>query len=167
MLKRSVGARLEMWILDRVVSGPARLCCEKYDEERRACSQKRIGNVTVYGNPAFTDDVTTTLTALADVYPYGYSLVQRYIHAIEEEGFVTSPEISATKQGPGFGVRAEKTTPEGKLSVTAERYASFLVRVAVDRRRALLYARKSPRANTVGLKKAEHAMTLLLRARGF
>jgi hypothetical protein len=131
----------------RISSGPARLLRDKYDEERRECPQQRLGNITVYGRKPFVEDVTKALAALADAYPYGYSLIQRYIHAIEEKGFVTSPNIRDPKHVAGFGARAESTTPEGRLPVTAERYASFLVRFAAE--------------------KEQQAMSLLLRARGF
>jgi hypothetical protein len=167
MLKRSVSARIWIWLCRRISSAPARLLREKYDEERRDYPQQRIGNIKAYGRKPFVEDVAKALAALAEVYPYGYSLVQRYVHAIEEKGFVTSPNIRDPKHLRGFGARAENTTPDGRLAVTTERYASFLVRFAAERRRILLSVPKSPKAASMADNKAQRAMSLLLRGRGF
>jgi len=166
MLKRSVGARLRRWFLDRVVSGPVTDTRKRYDEARLYLPHQRVGNITVYGHPPFVGDVTKALSVLAEGYPYGYSLVQRYVHAIEPDDLVHGPE-KLSKALSGFGARAEKTTPEGKLPVTPERYAAFLVRVAAHRRRGLLYAPFSKRADLFAHKREEHAMKILLRSRGF
>jgi len=167
MLKRSVGARLYVRLCRYISNRPAKLLREKYDEERRDYPQRRIGNITVYGREPFVQDVTKTLAALADAYPYGYSLVQRYIHAVEEKGFVTSPNIRDWKHLSGFGARAEDATPHGRLPVTTERYASFLVRFATERRRILWSIPRSEKAVALLKKKEQHAMSRLLRARGF
>src|SRR5438128_3817301 len=107
MSKRSVGTRLWIWVCRYISSRPAKLLREKYDAERRDYPQQRVGNITVYGREPFVADVTRALAALSDGYPYGYSLVQRYVHAVEEKGFVTSPNIYDWKHLAGFGARAE------------------------------------------------------------
>jgi hypothetical protein len=152
MLKQSLGAKLRRYFLRRVVSGPVELTRENYDSERRKYAQQRIGRISIYGNHVFIEDARTALSRLADAYPYGSSLVQRYIHAIEEEGFVNTSKISALQAG-AFGARVEKTNAEGKLPATPGRYAAFLVRLAVNRRRALLYAPKSKEADLMAQKK--------------
>jgi hypothetical protein len=167
MLKRSVGAKLRRRFLDRVVSGPVAHTRKRYDKARRLCPHQRIGNVAVHGEAAFTQDVAKALTVLAEGYPYGYSLVQRYIYAIEPEGFAGGGETFSSAALGSFGARAEKTTSAGKLAVPAERYAAFLVRIAAQCKRARLYAPRSKRADLLGQKREERAMKLLLRSRGF
>jgi len=167
MLKRSVGARLYVRVCRYISNRPAKLLREKYDDERRDYPQRRVGNITVYGREPFVQDVTRSLAVLADAYPYGYSLVQRYVHAVEEKGFVASPSIHDWKHLAGFGARAEDTTSEGRLAVTSERYASFLVKFAAERRRILWSIPRSAKVATLLNKKEQHAMSRLLRARGF
>jgi hypothetical protein len=167
MLKRSLGARLWIRLCRYISNRPAKLLRDKYDEERRDHPQRRFGNITVYGHEPFVQDVSKSLTSLADAYPYGYSLVQRYVHAVEEKGFVTSPSIGDWKQLAGFGARAENATPDGRLPVTSERYASFLVQFAAERRRILWSIPRSEKAAAWQKKKEKHAMSRLLRARGF
>jgi hypothetical protein len=167
MLKRSAGAQLYVRLCRYISNRPAKLLREKYDAERRDYPQQRVGNIIVYGRAPFVADVTRALAALADGYPYGYSLVQRYVHAVEEKGFVTSPSIEDWKHLAGFGARSEKPTPEGRLPVTSERYASFLVQFAAERRRILWSIPRSEKAAAWQKKKEQHAMSRLLRARGF
>ena len=166
MWKQSVGARLWISLCRYVSDRPAKLLRTKYDEERRDYPQQHVGNITVYGREPFVGDVTRALAALADGYPYGYSLVQRYVHAVEEKGFVTSPSVHDWKHLAGFGARAENTE-DGRLPVTTERYASFLVRFATERRRILWSIPRSEKAAALLKKKEQHAMSRLLRARGF
>ena len=167
MSKRGFVARIWIRICRYISNRPAKLLREKYDHERRNCPQHRVGNIAVYGRDPFVQDVTKSLSALADAYPYGYSLVQRYVHAVEERGFVASPSIHDWKQLAGFGARAENATPEGRLPVTSERYASFLVQFAAERRRILWSIPRSAKAAAWQKKKEQHAMSRLLRARGF
>jgi hypothetical protein len=167
MLKRSLRARVWVRLCRYISNRPAKLLRQKYDDERRDYPQRCIGNIAVYGREPFVEDVSKALAALADGYPYGYSLVQRYVHAVEEKGFVTSPSIGDWKQLAGFGARAENATPDGRLPATAERYASFLVQFAAERRRILWSIPRSEKAAAWQKKKEKHAMSLLLRARGF
>ena len=167
MLKRSLGARFRRRFLDRIVNGPIAQFRKQYGEARRRFPHERIGNLTVYGNAPFVADVAKTLSILAEGYPYGYSLVQRYICAIEPEGFAGDSEKFSSTALSGFGARAEKTTSEGRLPVPAERYAAFLIRIAADHKRARLYAPKSQRADSLAQKREARAMKILLRSRGF
>jgi hypothetical protein len=167
MVKRSIGARLYVRICRYISNRPAKLLREKYDEQRRDYPQHSVGNIAVYGREPFVYDVSKALAALADAYPYGYSLVQRYIHAIEEKGYVASANIRNWKELFGFGARVEDTTSDGRLTVTGERYASFLVRFAAERRRVLWSIPGSTKAAALLRKKEQHAMSRLLRARGF
>jgi hypothetical protein len=167
MSKPSLVARIWIRICRYISNRPAKLLREKYDEERRSYPQRRVGNITVYGHEPFVEDVTKSLAALADAYPYGYSLVQRYVHAVEEKGFVASPSIGDWKQLHGFGARTESTAPDGRLPVTGERYASFLVQFAAERRRILWSIPRSAKAAAWQKKKEQQAMSRLLRARGF
>jgi len=86
---------------------------------------------------------------------------------LEEKGFVASASIRDWKHLSGFGARAEETTPDGRLPVTSERYASFLVQFAAERRRILWSIPRSAKAAAWQKKKEQHAMSRLLRARGF
>jgi hypothetical protein len=132
-----------------------------YSQQRNGYPMHRVQNVYIYGNSAFTADVTEALAQLQSAYPYGYMLVQRYIYAIEQKD-------SDWQKSAMFGVRYERVTAEGRLPISTTRYAAFLVRIAVGRRRALSWhLPKSPRAEAIALGKEQHAMELLLRARGF
>ncbi len=167
MLKRTLGARLRRRFLDRVVNGPVATTRKRYDEARKYAPHQRVGNITIYGAPDFIADVAKALTVLSGGYSYGYSLVQRYIYAIEPDGFAQGGETFSAAALSGFGARAEKTTNEGKLPVPAERYAAFLVRIAAHHKRARLYAPKSQRADSLAQEREAHAMKILLRSRGF
>jgi hypothetical protein len=153
-------------ILTSVVTGPVQSIRERYDRERAQYPKHRIENVDIYGRPRFIERVTEALSRLKDAYPYGYSLVQRYVHAIEEEDITKTSSL--TQQAlAALGARSERTTPEGDLPVTPERYAAFLVRLSVNLRRGLLQAPKSNRSELIAQKKEQQAMKLLLDARGF
>jgi hypothetical protein len=104
------------------------------------------------GTQPFVEDVTKALSVLAEGYPYGYSLVQRYVHAIEPEGFSEGGETFSPAALGSFGALAEKTTSQGRLPVPAERYAAFLVRIAANHKCARLHAPRSQRADLLAKK---------------
>jgi hypothetical protein len=160
------GRAIRGWFLDRIASGPVQSVREQYDLERSNCPTHKIANVDIYGNSVFIAQVIEALLRLHDADPYGYSLVQRYIHAIEQKNIHQDTRVGAATY-PAIGVRSEETTPEGRLLVTPERYAAFLVCVATHRRRGLLHAPKSHRADLFARQREQQTMALLLRARGF
>ena len=91
----------------------------------------RADRVIIYGEAAFLRDVLQAFALLKSNYPFGYSMVQRYIPAIEESPRSKGPFVAA-------GVRYETATPSGRLQVEPARYAALLVRLATELR-CLLY----------------------------
>src|SRR6478735_8344239 len=55
---------------------------DQYERERTKFPERRVGAVLVHGSDSFLSDVSDSLAQLQRKYPYGYSLVQRYIRGI-------------------------------------------------------------------------------------
>src|SRR5215472_11915867 len=66
-------------LLYKVAAGSAE---DAYTAECAKLCEHRVGNIRVNGSEAFVRDVSDALTELQRGYPYGYSLVQRYIRGI-------------------------------------------------------------------------------------
>src|SRR5436190_23789953 len=62
--------------------GAAVVAEDQYERERAKFPESRVGAVRVYGPAPFVSDVSEALAQLQRDYPYGYSLVQRYIRGI-------------------------------------------------------------------------------------
>lgn len=146
---------LRKWITKGLIKAGRAPSEESYDRERSALPEHRAENVRIYGDASFTADIVEALSRLKCAYPYGYSLVQRYIHAVVQ---------SKTRRGKGvlLGVTYQKCTAEGRLPVTPDRYAANLVRQAVASRTLLgFYIWKSSRSELHSLNRELHAMRLL------
>jgi hypothetical protein len=128
---------------------------QKYAYAQADKPHLQAGNIKIYGGPSFVGDVADALLQLEQTFPFGYSMVQRYIHAIEETTTNDKPFF-------GIGVRYEKRTPDGRLAVEPNRYAALLVRIAVSQRRGVhFFVPRSPRSDLLGLRKDLQAMRLL------
>jgi hypothetical protein len=126
-----------------------------FDRERSLLPSHRVGRIKIYGTKPFLREVTEALSLLQSKYQYGYSLVQRYVHAIIQ---------SKTRRGVGvyLGVVFEPGCDEGSLPVTPERYAANLVRHAIAFRKQLGWQIwRSPRSELGSLNRELHAMRLL------
>jgi hypothetical protein len=116
---------------------------------------RRIGVTKVYGSDDFVQRVRTALETLKIFYPFGYSLVQRYVHSVIESD--VKPEMGIT-----MGVLYERTAPNSPFAAGPARYAAYMVRRAVGQRQSLGFAvRSSPRALAAILKREAHAMALV------
>ena len=95
-----------------------------YEAECSRFSLRRIGAVKIYGSNDFAERVSSALETLKACYPFGYSLVQRYIHSIVESD--VKPEM-----GVAIGVLYERTARGSPFAAGPARYAAYLVRRAV------------------------------------
>jgi hypothetical protein len=151
MVARRFQRRIMRWLTKAVAEGAE----ANYDRERSLLPERRIEKIRVYGNPIFTAQVTEALARLKQDYPYGYSLVQRYLRAVVESK--TDPS-----RGETDGVVYSESGADGGLRVAANRFAAFLVRRAVATRKRLGFQIwRSPASALKSLERELHAMRLL------
>jgi hypothetical protein len=127
----------------------------KYAVERAKFPESRIGNVLVHGSAPFVSEVTDALAQLQRSYPYGHSLVQRYMRGIIE---------SETRRQIGWPIRVvfQRSTPEGRLPFPPNRFAANLVRHAVVWRKQHGFGlTRSHKSKLQSLNRELHAMRLL------
>src|SRR5438876_8557096 len=111
-----------------------------YEAESSRVAPRNVGVIKIYGSEDFVLRVSTALEALKGFYPFGYSLVQRYIHSVIESD--VDPQI-----GILTGVLYEPTTRGSPFAAGPARYAAYLVRRAVGERQSVGSAvRSSSRA---------------------
>src|SRR5438094_349772 len=75
-----------------------------YENECSRFPLLRVEGIQIYGTGLFTDRVSTALQCLERSYPYGYSLVQRYVRSVVESD--VKPEF-----GVAMGVLYERLSP--------------------------------------------------------
>src|SRR5437868_6987424 len=119
-----------------------------YEAERSRFPERLIGQVRVYGDSAFVADVAQASEQLQAAYPYGFSLVQRYIRAVIQS------DIDPRK-GTSNAVIYRRAAENGSLGVPITWFAAALVRRAVATRKLLRFHiwrsprdRKSTRLNS-------------------
>jgi hypothetical protein len=128
---------------------------DAYSAECAKLPEDRVGNVRLHGSETFLTDVTDALTQLQHSYPYGYSLVQRYIR-----GIVGSDTHRRT--GHPIQVVFQPATAEGRLPIPANRFAANLVRHAVVYRKQIGFGlTRSRKSQLQSLNRELHAMRLL------
>jgi hypothetical protein len=128
---------------------------DAYTAECEKLAKRRVGNVGVHGSEAFLADVTDALAQLQRNYPYGYSLVQRYVRGIIG---------SDTHRQTGYPIQVvfQRTSAEGKLPVAPNRFAANLVRYAVVYRKQIHFGlTRSRKSQLQSLNRELHAMRLL------
>jgi len=114
-----------------------------------------VGNVRIYGNQPFIESAVKALWHLKDVYPYGYSLVQRYVRGIVQGD-------SQRGKGIFLGVVYRQWRRKRELPVPPNRVAAQLVRQAVKMRKVLGFSIwRSPRSELGSLERELKAMELL------
>jgi hypothetical protein len=126
-----------------------------YDTERSRLPEHRVGHVWVHGHSVFAAEVKQALAQLESAYPYGFSLVQRYIRAIVQSN------INPNK-GTANGVIYRKCNSDGSLGIPVNSFAAALVRRAVATRKLLrFHIWRSPRSALGSLNQELRAMRLL------
>jgi hypothetical protein len=147
----------------RIPSPIAKLLCkaaaiiveDSYESERSKFPDCRIGRLHVYGSSPFVSDVTEALAQLERSYPYGYSLVQRYIRGIIETNM---------PRRNGENIQAVFVPPaaDGRLPIPSNRLAANLVRYAVVWRKQFGFDLfKSRKSQLQSITRELHAMRLL------
>src|SRR2546423_301866 len=150
-----VPRRFKRWITRWLTKALADGADAQYDRERALLPERRVEKVRVHGHPIFTAQVIEALARLKQDYPYGYSLVQRYLRAVVESK--TDPSVGETD-----GVVYCESDAEGGLSVAPNRFAAALVRRAVATRKRLGFQIwRSPASSLKSLERELHAMRLL------
>lgn len=86
--------------------------------------ERFIGDMSVLGSNTFRDEVTASIILLKDKYPFGYSLMQRYISAI-----VSFPR--RIDFGIVSGLCFEVPRANSSLAWHPNRFAALLVRRAI------------------------------------
>jgi hypothetical protein len=128
---------------------------EQYQHEFGSSPDEHIGRVRVVGSDSFVSQITDSLSALKTGYPYGYSLVQRYVRGIIEA------ELHQ-RNGSPIRVVFVRTTPDGKLPCAPNRFAAHLVRRAVIWRKQFHFGLfRSRKSQLHSLNRELHAMRLL------
>ena len=126
-----------------------------YEAERSRFPERLIGQVRVYGDSAFVADVAQASEQLQAAYPYGFSLVQRYIRAVIQS------DIDPRK-GTSNAVIYRRAAENGSLGVPITWFAAALVGRAVATRKLLrFHIWRSPRSALGSLKHELRAMRLL------
>jgi hypothetical protein len=139
-------------LLYKVAAGPAE---DAYTAECAKLRERRVGNIRVNGSEAFVSDVSDALAQLQRGYPYGYSLVQRYIRGIVG---------SDTHRRTGYPIQVvfQRATADGKLPIAPNRFAANLVRYAVVYRKQNGFGlTRSRKSQLQSLNRELHAMRLL------
>src|ERR1700675_2132025 len=151
MVSRRFKRKITRW-LNRAAAGRADA---NYDRERCQLPEQRIEKIRVHGSPIFTAQVTEALACLKQDYPYGHSLVQRYLRAVVESK--TDPSVGETD-----GVVYCESDAERGVRVPPNRFAAALVRRAVATRKRLGFQIwRSPASALKSLERELHAMRLL------
>jgi hypothetical protein len=119
--------RLAIKLLMRVSAAGAE---NIYDTERSLFPCHLVGRVRICGQDAFISGVKQALLTLQTLYPFGHSMVQRYIRAIIQSH--ADPDY-----GVSIGVVYHDPTPEGVLRLSEHCFAAFLVRRAEATRKLL------------------------------
>ena len=142
---------LTKWLVQAAGDGAEKI----YETERSRFPERLIGQVRVYGDSAFIGDVAQALAQLQAAYPYGFSLVQRYIRAIVQS------DVDPNK-GTSNAVIYRKVIDNGSLGVPVTWFAAALVRRAVATRKLLrFHIWRSPCSALGSLKHELRAMRLL------
>ncbi len=123
-----------------------------YARKRGILPAYEVDRLRVYGSAPFTAAVIEGLSQLKRLYPYGYSLVQRYVDAVVQND--SHPGIDFN------GVIYRQWKPGGKLPFAPNRLAADLVGEAVGLRRLLGFSIWRPRSRPSSVREL-HAMKLL------
>jgi hypothetical protein len=136
--------------LGRMLNKSASVVAQKYYE--RACEnegERRVGNINVVGPNRFRDEVSESLRILEAHYPFGYTLIQRYLRGVVGLD-------AALDFGWVIGVCFEPVARSGRLRWPPERFAGVLLRTAIDTRLTKGYSIcvwRNPKAQLPALKR--------------
>ncbi len=127
----------------------------QYERECAKFAESRVDAIRVHGPAPFVSNVSEALAQLRSYYPYGYSLVQRYVRGI----IVTDIR---RRNGEPIRVVFVRPTPEGKLPFPPNRFAANLVRHAVVSRKQFGFGLfRSQKSQIQSISRELHAMRLL------
>lgn len=130
---------------------------QQYVAEVRAEEGERVvGDISIVGSNSFRDQVTESIHLLKHKYPFGHSLLLRYIGAIA----AFSRRID---YGVVEGVCFEVPTAKGNLAWHPNRFAALLVRSAILARLAKhgLCVFRNPRVQSVAWQAELRCMKIL------
>ena len=143
------------WIARSLITTGAAATERHYRHARKTLPVHVLGNVRIYGNQPFVDSSVRALSQLNDVYPYGYSLVQRYVRGIVQGD-------SQRGKGIFLGVIYRQWRRKHELPFPPNRLAAQLVRQAVKMRKVSGFSIwRSPRSDLGNLYRELKAMRLL------
>ena len=87
-----------------------------YEAESSRFPLRQFGVIKIHGTDNFDLRVSASLESLKESYPFGYSLVQRYIHGVIESS--VTPVM-----GCGIGVLYQRTARASPFAAGPARYA--------------------------------------------
>ncbi len=126
-----------------------------YSRAKTALPEHGFGHVRIYGTPMFMSSIAQSLSKLSEVYPYGYSIVRRYIRAVVQRD---------PSRGTGIflGVVYRQWRINNGLPLPPDRVAAQLVRQAVEIRKVSGFSIwRSPRSELGSLYWELKAMKVL------
>ncbi len=126
-----------------------------YSRAKTALPEHGFGHVRIYGSPMFMSSIAQSLSKLSEVYPYGYSVVRRYIRAVVQRD---------PSRGTGIflGVVYRQWRINNGLPLPPDRVAAQLVRQAVEIRKVSGFSIwRSPRSELGSLYWELKAMKVL------
>ncbi len=152
---RPITTVLGRWIAKSLISAGAAATERHYGRARKTLPEHVVGNVRIYGKQPFVESAVKALSHLKDVYPYGYSLVQRYVRGIVEGD-------SQRGKGIFLGVVYRQWRRKRHLPIPPNRVAAQLVRQAVKMRKVMGFSIwRTPRSELGSLQRELKAMQLL------
>ena len=127
----------------------------QYQKQRSDLPVRQVGRVSIYAREPFAEDMATAILELKETFPYGYSLVQRYLRAVVQSE-------ARAELGALVAVQYDKPNAAGHLPISAKRYAAYLVRASVALRLSLrLHIPRSMRSELTVYRSELNAMRAL------
>lgn len=143
--------RLSVWSLQQTV----KVAEGHFAKQRNGLNKRLAGNVMIFGQEDFSDEVNSAILQLAASYPFGYHIVQRYVRAVVQSA-------KPPKSGLFIGVVYQPSTAAGRLPWPANRFAAILVWMALTTRFIRGFRLpSSPRSELIRLRSELRAMHCL------
>jgi hypothetical protein len=154
-MNRPITTFFGRWIARSLITAGVVATERHFGRARKTFPEHVLGNVRIYGNQPFVDSAVKALSQLNQLYPYGYSLVQRYVRGIVEGD-------SQRGKGIFLGVIYRQWRRKHELPLPPNRVAAQLVRQAIKMRKVSGFSIwRSPRSELGNLYRELKAMTLL------
>ncbi len=146
---------LRRWVVNVIMRAGAVAETRYCNRAKRALPEHGLGHIRIYGTPIFVSSIAQALSNLRDVYPYGYSLVRRYIRAVVQRD-------SSRDTGIFLGVVYREWRINNGLPLPPDRVAAQLLRHAVEIRKVLGFSIWRSRRSDLGSLHWELKATKLL-----